>query len=821
MASEKMNLNENRSSGEISRDLSAAKADLKKLSDLKASHEKLIMSKAEKENLKIINKEYAYRLKKEKELLEALHEQKLKEISEVADVEKRLALIQEEEAEHRKRTGADKTLSKDASEALSQAFSGLASSLNQIVGGLKSTLENTMNSFLSTQSSMAYNLNGTERSLEGITDTLGKALGGTGLVKQQEVYKNLQDLVNEGIVYNVEQRAFLKTISDDFGMIFDPRAGSLPRLINLQRQDLSSNRMAIEASLKEFLNQNYETSQYIKDGFANVSNALLEAQSIMTARSGMDLEAVVQQWMGSLSSVGMSQSTIDALATAIGQLGSGNISALSGSNMQNLLVMGAARSGLSYAQLLTEGLSGSAADELIRGIVGYITEIGQSTSNVVKSEYARIFGLNVSDLVAASQVGNVTANGVITDDISNLLGKMDEYVYSTTQLDNFIANFMYDWATGIASNESEYLKYRMVDLISSTVSNIVSGLSFVGGAATKGISAVLSPILNAAPLISTLPTLIESIGNLGTNFQDTVSNVFGEALGDEAGKIVNRKLDEYLNPDDYITVRSGSGMSFKRRNPNNRINSSRAAATRSPSILNTLSQEATGANRIFGLLGGGTPQEQYIRSTGNLTSFTKVSGTQTSGAMVIGNTNTSDIALAAKNSAMDYAAENLVNPEEEYYDATSIYKLLSADPTGSEWSFATDAHNLLTSIYGNGDLNLHSELSAINTTMSDSIYTMLGTIKDAILSLPTYEYNGTFGIRQDEQANTVRIGNDMSYISDVMTLNAMNVQNIYNLLFSYMIEGAGPYVGVSTEEINSKEGFGWAGPSITTTGSGL
>ena len=673
-----------------------------------------------------------------------------------------------------------------------------------------------MNSFLETQSSMAYNLTGTSKSLDDVTGTLGKALGGTGLVKQQAVYENLQDLVNEGIVYNVEQRAFLQTIADDLDLVFNASNGSLTRLINLQRTDLSSNRMAIEASLKEFLNQNYETSQYIKEGFQNVSSALLEAQSIMTTQSGMALESVVQQWMGSLSSVGMSQSTIDELATAIGQLGSGNISALGSSSMQNLLVMGAARSGQSYAQLLTEGVSATAADELMRGIVGYITEIGQSTSNVVKSEYARIFGLNISDLVAASQVGDVTRNGIVSDKIDTLLGRMNDYVYSTTQANNLIENFMYDWATGIASDRETYMTYRLTDLLGKATSQLVGGLTVNAGFLGTGISATLSPLLNAAPLLATLPKLMDSIGNLGTNIGNTVGNILGDTV---IGRSIGDKLDEFLNSEDYEYRQTGAGISRRVRKDQD-ITNSIAGTTTSTGRSNSI--EMTGANRIFRMLAGAEGNsEQYIRSTGTLTSFTRTSGSTNSGAMVIGNTNTSDIARITKNSAMDYAVENLVDQPEEYYDTTDIYKLLSADPTGSEWSFATDAHNLLTSIYGNGDLNLHSELSAINTTMSDSIYTMLGTIKDAILSLPTYEYNGTFGIRQDEQANTVRIGNDMSYISDVMTLNAMNVQNIYNLLFSYMIEGAGPYVGVSTEEINSKEGFGWAGPSITTTGSGL
>lgn len=152
-----------------------------------------------------------------------------------------------------------------------------------------------MDSFISSQESMAYGLEGSTRTLSGITESLSKAINGSGLVKQEAVYNNLSKLVDAGIIYNVEQRAFLQTIADDLGGIFDTTNGSLTRLINLQRQDLTSNRMAIRSSLKEFLNQNYETSQYIKEGFQNVSNALLEAQSLMDSKSAMAMEAVLQQ----------------------------------------------------------------------------------------------------------------------------------------------------------------------------------------------------------------------------------------------------------------------------------------------------------------------------------------------------------------------------------------------------------------------------------------------------------------------------------------------------------------------------------------------
>lgn len=434
-------------SGEkLSKKIQEQEAYLRRLDTYQKQLEEKRRTESDKKNLralkKIIEDEYKERIKNQEKIFEL----RQKQIEEEKDLEKKLDLQlalekekQEAEARQRAKEAADNN-AKQLEEAGSKINELLLSGTNS----LKNTLEGIMKSFIESQEAMNYGLIGTGRNLKEITNGLGDALGGTGLVKQENVYKNLSNLINQGILYNVEQRAFLQTISDDLGGVFDVTSGSLTRLINLQRQDLTANRLAIQSSLKEFLNQNYETSQYIKEGFQGVSDALFEAQAIMTSDSAMRLEATVQQWLGSLSSVGMSQQTVNRLAQAIGELGSGNLNALNSSSMQNLLVMGAARSGLSYADLLMEGVSGEAADALMKGIVSYMTEIGQTAGNVVRSEYARVFGLNVSDLVAASQVSNPTQNGIIGDDINKLLSKFDNYVSTSQQFDNVLANFIYN-----------------------------------------------------------------------------------------------------------------------------------------------------------------------------------------------------------------------------------------------------------------------------------------------------------------------------------------------------------------------------------------
>jgi len=415
------------------------------------------------------------------------------------------------------RSKAQEDLNKKNKEALSKAYSEAGQKAANIVmsgvTGLKSALDKTMGSFIDKQESMAYGLTGTATDLKSVTQTFTKALGSTGVVKQEKVYENLANLIQSGIVFNAEQRAYLATIANDLGMVFDPTKGELPRLINLQRKDLSDERMAIEYSLKEFLNQNYQTSQYIKEGFQSVSDSLIEAQSLMTSTGAMEFESVVQQWLGSMSSVGASTSTINNFANAINKLGSGDLSVLSESP---IWALAASNSGIPLGDILNNGLNSSTVNALLKGVAQYAGQIySNNESNVVLSQLSKIFGIgNVSDLKALSQVGNVTKSGILSTDIYSLLGNMGDYLYTTTKINNSLANFMYSWAMNTASSDTNYLVYKMTDVLSQAAASLFSGTSVSLKVLGNGVDLNLSQLISAVPLLTTIPGLIKSIGGL-------------------------------------------------------------------------------------------------------------------------------------------------------------------------------------------------------------------------------------------------------------------------------------------------------------------
>ena len=394
---------------------------------------------------------------------------------------------------------------------LSEASESLTSNLGTTVKGITDKIDAVIENFISKQQSIAAHLMGTNTTLDDITGTLSSALSGQGLVKQESVYNNLSKLVNEGIVYNVEQRAFLQTLSDDMDLMFNANNGSLTRLIRLQSTDLTSYRMAIQYDLQTFLNQNYSTSEYIKDAFTNVSEALLETQSLLSSSEGIALESTLQTILGSYYSLGGSTSTVNNLAKAINSLGSGDISEL-GSGISNLILMGVAQAGLDYGDILNGGLNAQETSEIMNNVISYMSSMYSGTeSNVVRNQLAKAFGVTVSDLVAAYKTPKV--EGGVSADISTLLSDYSGFTHISTQVSNLMDNLIYSWGTGIASSTGQYIGYEASKLISSTLGTVLEGVNI--DIPLLG-SVNLGKIAQAAPLVALFPSLIENVSAITT-----------------------------------------------------------------------------------------------------------------------------------------------------------------------------------------------------------------------------------------------------------------------------------------------------------------
>ena len=487
--------------------LSNSKAILDRIEELRSIKDDTSRDIKEREKAEKKFNDYLKKLDKERE--DEAFERRLKFAQEEGDLKEQIAVKIEKKVNDLKKN------------ALGEITNAAAAAAELIT----SKLDKSIDTYVSQIQAMNAHLMGTSSSFSDMTNTLQGALAATGLVKQESVFKNLTDYVKSGITYNVEQRAFLKTIADDISLVFDGWTSSMNQLIRIQRQDSTANRLALEYSLQTFLNENYQTSEYIKDSFASVSESLLTSQSTMTAQNAMAYEAVVQSWLGSMYSGGAGNSTIQSLAKAIDQLGSGDISNL-GNGISNLVLMGAARAGLDYGSILNQGLNASTADQLLAGITSYMSEMGGMESNVVRSQLGKLFGVNITDLIAASNVGN-TSGGVSTDINSTLFSDYSSITPLAVKFTNALENMMFTWGTNIAASPWQLATYKITEMVSSNLGKMLEGTTIGAG---KFGSIDIGKAIQALPLVSAVASLFGSNG--------TISEIWGSLTG-SAGNITD------------------------------------------------------------------------------------------------------------------------------------------------------------------------------------------------------------------------------------------------------------------------------------------
>lgn len=114
-------------------------------------------------------------------------------------------------------------------------------------------------------------------------------------VKQADVVDNLKTLVGKGIAYNVEQRAFLDTISDKIATTFEATDATLLKLVRIQQADSTAARLGMEAALNQFLNSMYETTEYMTEAAASIRANIYEASALMGAAEATAFEYQVQK----------------------------------------------------------------------------------------------------------------------------------------------------------------------------------------------------------------------------------------------------------------------------------------------------------------------------------------------------------------------------------------------------------------------------------------------------------------------------------------------------------------------------------------------
>lgn len=101
--------------------------------------------------------------------------------------------------------------------------------------------------------------------------------------------------MGKGITHNVEQRAFLETIKEKIATTFDAADGTLLKLVRIQQADTTAARLGMESALTAFLNEMYETTEYMQQMADTVRQNIYEASALMGAKEATAFEFQVQK----------------------------------------------------------------------------------------------------------------------------------------------------------------------------------------------------------------------------------------------------------------------------------------------------------------------------------------------------------------------------------------------------------------------------------------------------------------------------------------------------------------------------------------------
>lgn len=358
--------------------------------------------------------------------------------------------------------------------------------VNAVQGAIQNGLnkiDQNIESFFEYQASINARLQGANNDYQKIVGMVQQNVGISGIMSQKEVLANIKKLVDSGVAYDLEARAYLATMSEDIANSFDAFSADLARMIRLQQSDITASRLGMEAALLTFFNENFKDSSYLTDGFDQVTAAIFDASAQLSREESLAFEYMTQKWLGALYSLGLSQEATSKIAEGLNYLGTGNVDALNGNDsLQTLMAMSASNAGISYADILTQGLNASTTNKLLKSMVEYLSSIATNTENqVTKAAYANLFNLSMSDMKTLSTLNKTDIDGIYNSSL-NYAAAMQEtsdqlsQVFSRTHLsqivDTAFENAMATSSISIGNTVAGYATWKVLNVIEELTGGI-------------------------------------------------------------------------------------------------------------------------------------------------------------------------------------------------------------------------------------------------------------------------------------------------------------------------------------------------------------
>ena len=363
-----------------------------------------------------------------------------------------------------------------------------------------------------------------------ITDDVQSTVGASRFVSQKELLQNVAKLTENGIAYNIEQRAMLATLSDKMVTTFDVLDNTLQRMIRIQQADLTMSQLGSEAQLTKFLNSQFEDTSYLNTMYDSVLAALTDSISSMDKNNATSFTYAVQKWLASLYSVGLSDQAVATIASGINALASGNINTLNSNQPLSVLMnMSATNAGLSYSDLLTQGLNASNVNDLMRSMVDYLGTIAENTTDnqVLRSQWSDVLGITLTDLRAVSNLTNndisaiYRSNTTYDQSINETQNQLQTVVGRTAaseRVQTMADNFMFNWGMNMAQNDAQYMTWYATQFVDQLLGVVGLQNSTVG---------MITKVISALPMLSSLSETLGDISNTSLAFNTSGGGILG------------------------------------------------------------------------------------------------------------------------------------------------------------------------------------------------------------------------------------------------------------------------------------------------------
>lgn len=363
-----------------------------------------------------------------------------------------------------------------------------------------------------------------------IADDVQSTVGASRFVSQKELLQNVAKLTENGIAYNIEQRAMLATLSDKMVTTFDVLDNTLQRMIRIQQADLTMSQLGSEAQLTKFLNSQFEDTSYLNTMYDSVLAALTDSISSMDKNNATSFTYAVQKWLASLYSVGLSDQAVATIASGINALASGNINTLNSNQPLSVLMnMSATNAGLSYSDLLTQGLNASNVNDLMRSMVDYLGTIAENTTDnqVLRSQWSDVLGITLTDLRAVSNLTNndisaiYRSNTTYDQSINETQNQLQTVVGRTAaseRVQTMADNFMFNWGMNMAQNDAQYMTWYATQFVDQLLGVVGLQNSTVG---------MITKVISALPMLSSLSETLGDISNTSLSLNTSGGGILG------------------------------------------------------------------------------------------------------------------------------------------------------------------------------------------------------------------------------------------------------------------------------------------------------